>query len=106
MEERNRITNRLQKLLEDANLKLSSVASDLQGVTAQAILHALLAGEQDPQVLAGLARGRLRTKRAELERALKGGLREQQRFLLTQLLTHWTSWMRRLPWCWSRLSTW
>lgn len=88
VEERNRITNRLQKLLEQANLKLASVASDLQGVTAQAILHALLAGEQDPQALAGLARGRLRTKRAELERALKGGLREQQRFLLTHLLTH------------------
>jgi transposase len=88
VEERNRITNRLQKVLEDANLKLSSVASDLQGVTAQAILHALLAGEEDPHTLAKLARGTLRKKRAELELALKGKLREHHRFLLTQWLTH------------------
>jgi transposase len=86
VEERNRITNRLQKVLEDTNLKLASVASDLQGVTAQAILHALLAGEEDPHKLAGLARGRLRTKRAELERSLKGTLREHHRFLLTRVV--------------------
>src|ERR1051326_5656943 len=88
VEERNRIPNRLQKVLEDANLKLASVASDLQGVTAQAILHALLAGQEDPHTLAGLARGKLRTKRAELERALKGKLREHHRFLLTQWMAH------------------
>src|SRR5215469_3295358 len=75
-----------EMLLEDANLKLASVASDLQGVTAQAILHALLAGQEDPHTLAGLARGRLRTKRTELERSLKGKLREHHRFLLTQWL--------------------
>lgn len=88
VEERNRITNRLQKVLEDANLKLSSVASDLQGVTAQAILHTRLSGQEDPHTLAGLARGRLRTKRAELEHALKGKLREHHRFLLTQWVAH------------------
>jgi transposase len=64
VEERNRITNRLQKVLEDTNLKLASVASDLQGVTAQAILHARLSGEEDPHTLAKLARGRLRDIRA------------------------------------------
>jgi transposase len=72
VEERNRITNRLQKVLEDTNLKLASVASDFQGVTAQAILHARLSGQADPHTLAGLARGRLRTKRTELEHAPPG----------------------------------
>jgi transposase len=86
VEERNRITNRIQKLLEDANIKLASVATDLQGVSAQAILHALLRGETDPHQLAGLARGVLRTKRTELEQALRGGMRPHHRFLLAHLL--------------------
>jgi len=60
--------NRLQKTLEGANLKLASVATDILGVTGRAILEAVAAGESEAAVLAGLARGRLREKRAELER--------------------------------------
>ena len=75
-------------MLEDTHLKLSAVATDIQGQSAQAILAALLGGEEDPAVLADLARGRLRSKLAELERALAGQLRDPHRFLLGQLLGH------------------
>jgi transposase len=88
IQERSRFANRLQKVLEDTNLKLASVATDIQGVSSQAILRALLEGQEDPKVLAELARGRLRNKRDELERALKGKLREHHRFLLGDLLVH------------------
>jgi transposase len=88
IEERNRVANRLQKVLEDTNLKLSAVATDLQGKSAQAMLAALLSGEEDPAVLADLARGRMRSKRADLERALAGRIREHHRYLLGQLLRH------------------
>ncbi len=86
VEDRTRVVNRVQKVLEDANLKLAAVVGDLQGVSAQAILQALLAGEQDPRALAELARGRLRKKRAALEQALVGSLREHHRFQLSHLL--------------------
>jgi len=96
IQERCRFANRLQKVLEGTNLKLSSVATDLQGISAQTILRALLNGQDDPQVLANMARGRLRSllrghsrsKRAELERALMGQLTAHHRFMLTELLTH------------------
>lgn len=88
VEERSRVVNRIQKVLEDANLKLSAVATDLQGVSAQAMLTALLDGEEDPAVLANLARQRMRSKKAELERALTGRVREHHRFLLRQLRSH------------------
>jgi transposase len=86
VEERSRFANRLQKILEGTNLKLSSVATKMQGASAQAILHALLEGQTDPKVLADLAQGRLRQKREQLERALKGTLSAHQRFMLTDLL--------------------
>jgi transposase len=60
--ERQREANRLQKLLEDAGIKLACVASDVLGVSGRAMLEALIAGEGDPEVLAELARGRLRAK--------------------------------------------
>jgi transposase len=66
--ERAREVNRLQKTLEGTNLKLASVATDILGVSGRAILEAVAAGESEAAVLAGLARGRLREKRAELER--------------------------------------
>jgi transposase len=88
VEERARIVNRLQKTLEDTNLKLSSVITDLTGVSARAILAHLLAGESDPAVLAELAKGRLRNKRAELEQALVGQLKAHHRFMLTEQLGH------------------
>ncbi len=86
VEERSRIINRLQKTLEDANLKLASVASDLMGRSARDILAALLAGEVDPSVLAQLARGRMRAKRDLLEQALQGLLKPHHRFLLSEQL--------------------
>jgi transposase len=86
VEEHSRFANRLQKVLEGTNLKLSSVATDLQGVSAQAMLHALLEGQTDPQVLADLAQGTLRNKRDQLERALKGKLTPHQHFMLSDLL--------------------
>ena len=86
VEERSRIINRLQKTLEDANLKLASVASDLMGRSARDMLAALLAGEVDPSVLAQLARGRMRAKRDLLEQALQGLLKPHHRFLLTEQL--------------------
>ncbi len=86
VEERSRIINRLQKTLEDANLKLASVASDLMGRSARDMLAALLAGEVDPSVLAQLARGRMRAKRDLLEQALQGLLKPYHRFLLSEQL--------------------
>jgi transposase len=80
--------NRLQKTLEGANVKLASVASDLQGKSARAMLAALAGGETDPEVLAELAQGRLREKLPELREALRGCVGEHQRFLLTQQLAH------------------
>ncbi len=88
VEERSRFANRLQKVLEGTNLKLAAVATDIQGVSAQAILRAMLAGQTDAHALAELSRGRLRAKRAELERALQGQISAHQRFMLTDLLVH------------------
>ena len=82
VEERARLVNRMQKVLEDGNVKLSSVATDITGVSGQAILHALLDGEDDPERLSELARGRMRSKREELKQAVQGTLREHHRFLL------------------------
>ena len=88
VEERTRVVNRLQKVLEDANIKLSSVVSDIQGVSAQAMLQALVQGVTDAQALAELAQGRLRNKLEELEQALTGRVRPHHRFLLAELLAH------------------
>jgi transposase len=87
-QDRTRIVNRIQKVLEDANIKLAAVATDVKGVSAQLILRTLLAGEEDPHALAELARGKLRAKQAELARALTGHVRAHHRFMLAELLTH------------------
>ena len=88
VQERAREVNRVQKVLEGANIKLGSVVSDVMGVSARAILAELLAGESDPQVLANLARGSLREKRAELQQALKGTLKTHHHLMLTEQLGH------------------
>src|SRR5919199_3096542 len=77
---------RVDKLLEDALIKLSVVVSDPFGVSGRAIMAALIAGERDPAVLAGLARGRLRAKTGSLTEALTGRFAEHHAFLLTQML--------------------
>ena len=86
--ERASVINRLQKVLEWANLKLASVVSDIGGVSARAMLKALVAGVEDPEVLADLAKGRMRTKQAELAAALSGRVREHHRFLIRTHLEH------------------
>src|SRR5690349_14817977 len=83
IEERARLVNRLQAVLEDANIKLASVVTDVRGVSARAILEALVAGETDAQVLAELARGRLRTKRALLAQAVVGHMMAHHAFMIT-----------------------
>ncbi|HEV8190279.1 MAG TPA: IS110 family transposase, partial [Ktedonobacterales bacterium] len=88
IEERARITNRVQAVLEDANIKLASVVTDVRGVSARAILHALMGGETDPQALAELARGRLRSKRELLAQAVVGRLTAHHAFLLSEQLAH------------------
>lgn len=86
--EKAQVANRVQKVLEDANIKLASVVSDVMGVSARAMLAALLEGQNQPEVLAGLARGQLRQKRAELEQALAGVVKPHHRFLLAEHLSH------------------
>ncbi|HSQ40628.1 MAG TPA: IS110 family transposase [Anaerolineales bacterium] len=88
LDERTREVNRVQKVLEDANIKLASVATDIMGVSGRAILQELLEGEGEPALLAELAKGRLRNKRALLEQALTGKVQAHHRFLLVQHLSH------------------
>ncbi len=88
VDERARLINRVQKVLEDANLKLSSVVSNIMGVSARAMLDALLAGQADPNALAALARGRLRDKHDQLVQALTGFLKPHHAFMLTEHLAH------------------
>ncbi len=88
VQDRARVVNQLQKVLEWANIKLTSVVSDIMGVSARAMLAALVGGEDDQEVLAELAQGKLRTKQAELERALEGHVRPHHRFMLAQHLIH------------------
>jgi transposase len=85
----NRVANRIQKLLEQANIKLSSVASDTLGVSGQQMLEAIIAGQQDPEQLANLARRKLRGKIPELRLALEGRVRDHHRFLLKEYLEEW-----------------
>jgi transposase len=86
--ERTAEVNRIQKVLEGANVKLSSVASDVVGKSGRAMLEAIVAGIDDPRVLASLARGRLRAKQDELTEVLLGLVQPHQRFMLNQQLRH------------------
>ncbi len=84
-DERSQEVNRIQKVLEDANIKLASVASNLLGVSGRAILEEWIQGQSD---LAELAKGRLREKRDLLEKALAGTFKPHHRFMLIQHLSH------------------
>jgi len=84
--ERSTLVNRVQKLLERANIKLASVATNVMGVSGRAILAALVEGNASPEEMAELSRGRLRDKRAALEQALTGRFQAHHRFVLTELL--------------------
>ena len=82
--EYNRVPNRIAKVLEDAGIKLGSVASDILGVTGRKIIRALIAGEQRPEWLADKAVSRLRWRREQLRLLLRGEVHEQQRYLLRE----------------------
>jgi transposase len=88
VQERARVVNRMQKVLEWANIKLAAVVTDVTGVSARAMLEALVAGQTDVTLLADLAQGRLRAKRAELEQAVRGTLHAHHAFMITQHLAH------------------
>jgi transposase len=79
------VANRMQKILEDANIKLASVASDWLGVSGRAILTQLLAGEEDATKLADLSRRRLRAKLPQMQLALEGRLTDHHRWMLRVL---------------------
>jgi transposase len=92
----NRVANRLQKFLEQANIKLSSVASNALGVSGRQMLEAIIAGQEEAGQLAKLARGKLKNKIPELERALEGRIRDHHRFLLAEYLDEWEAFGERI----------
>lgn len=88
VDERAREVNRIQKVLEGANIKLSSVASDVLGKSGRAMIEAMIAGVEDPDTLTGLARGRLKNKKSQLKRALNGLIQGHQKLMLATQLRH------------------
>ena len=96
IEEKTRTVNRIQKVLEGANIKLASVATDITGKSGRAMLEAMAAGMTDANRLADLAVGRLVKKKTELEEALEGTINDHQRFMLKVLLETLTEQDRRI----------
>jgi transposase len=88
IEERARQHNRIQKVLEGANIKLGSVVSDVLGVSARDMLDAIADGEEDPEKLANFARRTMKKKKEELKLALKGYINSRQRLMLKTILGH------------------
>jgi transposase len=88
VQERARIVNRLQKVLEHANIKLASVASDIMGVSGRQMLEAIVGGETDAAAMADLAKGRMRNKMEALGKALTGVVRPHHRFMIAEHLAH------------------
>ena len=88
IEERARQHNRIQKVLEGANIKLGSVVSDIMGVSARDMLNAIADGEDDAEKLADFARRSMKKKKDELELALRGYINSHQRLMLKTILTH------------------
>jgi len=86
--ERSSHTQRIQKTLEDANIKLDSVITDIVGLSGRRMIEALIAGETDPETLASLAHGRIHATKAELEAALRGRVTAHHRFMLQLHLDH------------------
>jgi transposase len=92
----NKVDNRVQKLLEQCNIKLSSVATNTLGVSGQLMLEAIIKGEDDPAQLADLAQRRLREKIPQLQLALSGKVRDHHRFLLKEYLEEWRALSERI----------
>jgi len=97
VQQRNAVANRIQKVLETANIKLGSVASDVLGVSGRNMIEALIGGERDVSKLADLAEKRLRHKIPQLQRALEGEVREHHRFLLRRLLDQYDFLEKEIP---------
>ena len=91
-----RVANRIQKVLELANIKLSSVASDTLGVSGQLMIEAIIDGEDNPEHLADLAKRRLRQRIPDLQLALRGKVRDHHRFLLKEHLSEWKALSERI----------
>jgi transposase len=87
-QECNRIANRMQKVLEDANIKLASVATDALGASGRQMIQAIIGGQQDSGVLAAMSKGLLRNKIPELQLALQGRVTQHHRFLLPEMLDY------------------
>jgi transposase len=87
--EQARVAQRIQKVLEDANIKLASVATDVMGASGREMLRALIAGTTDVEEMAKLAKGRLKAKKEALHRALTGRVTEHHRFMLRMHLAHY-----------------
>ncbi|MFK7693540.1 IS110 family transposase [Paenibacillus sp. HJGM_3] len=88
IQERTREHNRVQKVLEGANIKLASVVSDIMGLSSRDMLEAMVNGETDPEKLAGFARRTMKKKKEELELALRGSMSSHQRLMLKSMLIH------------------
>jgi transposase len=88
IQERSREHNRVQKVLEGANIKLAAVVSDIMGVSSRDMMSAMIEGEEDPEKLAAFARRTLKKKKEELELALRGNMSAHQRIMLKTMLTH------------------
>lgn len=88
IQERSREVNRIQKLLEGCNIKLSSVVTDIAGVSSRAMLEAMVDGEDDPKVLAEMSKGTMRKKKDSLEEALQGFMSDAQKAMLKMQLEH------------------
>ena len=89
-QDRSAVANRIQKLLEEANIKLGAVASDVMGASGQQMLRAIIEGETDPERLSKMARKRMRNRIPELRLALEGKIRDHHRDLLRHLMKHWS----------------
>jgi transposase len=88
IQERAREHNRVQKVLEGANIKLAAVATDIMGLSSRDMINAMINGEEDPEKLASFARGVMKKKKEELELALRGKMSAHQRLMLKTMLTH------------------
>jgi transposase len=92
----NKVDNRIQKLLEQCNIKLSSVASNTLGASGRLMIEAIISGEDDPERLADLAKRRLREKIPQLQLALAGRVRDHHRFLLMEYMGEWKALRERI----------
>lgn len=88
IDERAREVNRIQKVLEGANIKLSSVVSDVLGKSGRAMLEAMIQGQENPEVLSELAKGKLKSKKADLQKAMHGLMGTHQKLMLDNQLKH------------------